>query len=99
VETCAGMHHELLHVWKKIDTAVNCVRSAPCKRQKISLNIVPIQINGQEGRFIETYAFIDHGSDKTFIDEKIVDWLKLKTKLVKYSISTVKGTQERLNGI
>jgi hypothetical protein len=82
----------------KIDTAVNSVRSAPCKRQKVSLNIVPIRIDGEGGRFIETYAFIDQGSDKTFIDEKIVDWLKLKTKPVKYSISTVNGTQERLNG-
>ena len=86
---CTGKHHALLHQWSGQEGSAMCVKSFPCSRQRVSLNIVPVQVVGSNRRSIETYAFIDPGSDKTFVDEKLINVLGIKGKQVSYAVTLV----------
>ena len=63
---CGQCHHTLLHVKDKTATdssSVNAVRGA---RSKCFLGYVPVRLVGPNSS-LETYAFIDDGSDSTLI--------------------------------
>ena len=69
-----------------------------------SLNIVPVKVV-RSNRSIETYAFIDPGSDKTFVDEKFINVLGITDKQVSYGVTSVhkrvlqrKGRRTALDG-
>ena len=89
VGDCTGKHHALLHQWSGQQGSTMCVKSFPCSRQRVSLIKVPVKVVGSNGRSIETYAFIDPGSDKTFVDEKLINVLGIKGKQVSYAVTSV----------
>ena len=66
-----------------------CLSSAPCSRQRVSLNILPVKVKGPNGKSVDTYAFIDPGSDKTFADERLISRLGIQGKKVSYAITSV----------
>ena len=86
---CTGKHHALLHQWSGQQGSAMCVKSFPCSRQSVSLNILPVKVVESNGRSIETYTFIDPGSDKTFIDEKLINILGIKGKQASYAVTSV----------
>jgi hypothetical protein len=53
---------------------------------------------GTQGRFIETNALIDQGSDKTFVDERLVEWLEIPSKDVTYNVTSVHQHKVPLKG-
>ena len=58
-------NEESPHHNNEAGSSANCSPTAN-KRQKVSFRTVPVKFKNEDGtRQIETYAFIDNGSDKT----------------------------------
>ena len=47
-------------------------------RTKIALQVVPVKIMNNDGRSVTTYAFLDTGSEETFLSKTISDRLGLE---------------------
>ena len=71
------------------DIAANALES---KRQDVRLKVVPVKVWGSHGKQIETYAFLDEGSDSSLCSERLRKQLQIQGQSVKYSLSTIKGT-------
>jgi hypothetical protein len=76
----------------------NCSATAN-RRQKGSLRIVPVKVKNEDGtREIETYAFIDNGSDTTLCSKDLVLELNLSSKPCEFTLTTVNGQDKSRNG-
>ncbi|CAB4009642.1 Hypothetical predicted protein, partial [Paramuricea clavata] len=76
----------------------NCSATAN-RRQKVSLRIVPVKVKNEDGtREIETYAFIDNGSDTTLCSKDLVHELNLSSKPCEFTLTTVNGLDKSRNG-
>ena len=76
----------------------NCSATAN-RRQKVSLRIVPVKVKNEDGtREIETYAFIDNGSDTTLCSKDLVHELNLSSKPCEFTLTTVNGQDKSRNG-
>lgn len=90
IDGCGQQHHRLIHAKNS-----NPKPSAPVEdnkeAQKVSqvsihgnggvmTKIVPVRLYGNNGNFVETYAFLDDGSQVTMIEKDVVKSLNLKGK-------------------
>ncbi|XP_078490178.1 uncharacterized protein LOC144746832 [Ciona intestinalis] len=66
--------------------------------QQVYMNIVPVKVIGNNGQEIETYAFLDSGSNATMCTQKLVDTLGVKGDKIKFTLSTVQGETRNNNG-
>ena len=68
-------------------------------RRKICLRIVPVKISNEEGtREIQTYAFIDNGSDTTLCTKDLVGKLNLSSEPCEFSLTTINGEKKTRSG-
>ena len=59
-------------------------------RSRVSLQIVPVRVRGGEGGpEIETYAFLDNGSDTTLCLSSLAESLGVSGKPVHFSLSSI----------
>ena len=65
------------------------------QNRHVRLRVVPVKVWGQGKRLIETYAFLDEGSDTTLCTEQLLDKLQVKGQRVQYSLATVNGMEVR----
>ena len=64
-------------------------------RPRVSLRIVPVRVSGVEGgREVETYAFLDDGSDTTLSLNGLVEELGLSGTPINYTLTTVNAESE-----
>ena len=60
---------------------------------KVCFKIVPGKVKGPN-RDIETYAFLDSGSDVTLCHESLVEELEIPYRSASYEIQTISGTKQ-----
>ena len=76
----------------------NCSTSIN-SRWKVYLRIVPVKVSNEEGtREIQTYAFIDNGSDTTLCTTELVDELNLPIEPCEFSLTTINGKIKTRSG-
>ena len=76
----------------------NCSTSAN-RSQKICLKIVPVKVSNEEGpREIQTYAFIDNGSDTTLCTMDLVRKRKLSSEPCEFSLTTINKENKTRSG-
>ena len=58
------------------------------------LKVLPVRVSAN-GRCIETYAFLDAGSDTSLCSQSLIDSLRLKGKPLRYQLSTISGVKNQ----
>ncbi|XP_070562373.1 uncharacterized protein [Ptychodera flava] len=67
----------------------NC-KAIKTNQPRISLQVVPVKVSGLDGGpAIQTYAFLDSGSDTTICLESLTEKLGLRGKPINYTLSTL----------
>ena len=91
---CGRKHHNCLHIQgTKIGPRNQVsINSAYQMSQKCYLGFIPVRLKGPLGS-IETYAFLDNGSDTTLIDHTTAETLGLLGASRKLTIATLHGTE------
>ena len=56
---------------------------------KNCLGVIPVMVEGMNGKPCETFALLDDGADKTLCDERLLDALNVSSRPVTFNISTV----------
>ncbi|CAB3992200.1 Hypothetical predicted protein, partial [Paramuricea clavata] len=98
ISGCGRKHHSLLHPPSKSENEFSEGKKAN-RRQKVSLRIVPVKVKNEDGtREIETYAFIDNGSDTTLCSRDLLHELNLSSKPCEFTLTTVNGQDKSRNG-
>ena len=70
---------------------INC-SSTTCKNnRKVSMSILPIQVQGKDNTMVHTYALLDSGSDISLCNEGLLKKLGIQGKPKHFSITTVNG--------
>ena len=57
--------------------------------KRVYLKTVPVRIISENGQVVNTYAFLDDGSEGTFVRQDLANLLKMKGKNVNIKISTI----------
>ena len=70
-------------------------RTANSNDTRISLRIVPVRVSAKNGREVETYAFLDDGSDTTLCLQHLVEELDVEGSPTSFALTTInaEGTQ------
>ena len=68
-------------------------------RSRVSLRIVPVRVSGKNGRELETYAFLDNGSDATLCLKSLADELELTGPTTEFSLTTLNAERKIESGI
>ena len=70
-------------------------RTANSNETRISLRIVPIRVSAKNRREVETYAFLDDGSDTTLCLQRLVEELDVEGSPTSFALTTInaEGTQ------
>ena len=63
--------------------------------QLVRLRVVPVKVWGNGKELVETYAFLDEGSDTTLCTEQLLDKLKVRGQKIQFSLATVNGMEVR----
>ena len=63
---------------------------------QIRLRVVPVRVWGDGKRLVNTYVFLDEGSDTTLCTEGLIDKLKVSGDPVRISLTTVNGTETQV---
>ena len=104
INGCTKKHNRLLHSdTPKVDNDKRSEQSAPQNRAGISsmlstessafLQLIPVSI-GNERKCVETIALCDTGSSVSFIDQSLVNLLKLKGKDSVMSVAGIHGLND-----
>ena len=76
----------------------NCGATAKA-HTRVCLRIVPVKVcNPDRTREVETYAFIDNGSDTTLCTKSLVEELNLPSKPAEFTLTTVNDQNKRRFG-
>lgn len=62
------------------------------------LGMIPVILEGSNGRSVTTYAMLDNGSTQSFCDERLVEMLGLSGRRISYSVSTVTSKSHKGSG-
>ena len=66
-----------------------------CKSSKIALAIVPVRVKAKgQAKAVETYAFLDGGSNASFCTESLMKQINVKGKETTLSLTTMKSIGE-----
>ena len=63
---------------------------------QVRLRVVPVRVWGDGKRLVNTYAFLDEGSDTTLCTDGLIDKLKVRGESVRISLATVNGTETQV---
>ena len=69
--------------------AANALES---KREGVRLKVFAVKVWGSHGKHVDTYDFLDKGSDSSLCSEELRKKLHIRGQSVQYSLSTLKGT-------
>ena len=101
--TCRSKHHELVHLEGYVpkdrnapepeekNASVNTatVEDADGASPKICMRIVPVKVQGANGKEVETYALLDCGSNKSLCSESLLSDLGVTGTPISYSLKSV----------
>ena len=74
----------------------SCGATSSVKQPRVCMKIVPVKVSGIDGGTeVETYAFLDGGSDTTLCLNELVDQLSLNGASTNFTLSTVSGSYKR----
>ena len=77
-----------------------CAATTQGSRPRVCLRIIPVKVSGADGgREIETYAFLDDGSDTTLCTKGLTDELGLSGKSASFTLTTVNAQADKKSGI
>nr|CAB3263249.1 uncharacterized protein LOC108949296 [Phallusia mammillata] len=62
------------------------------------MNIVPVRVSGKNGKEVETYAFLDSGSNSTMCSRRLLDMLNLTGDKIEFTLSTINGKTQNNSG-
>ena len=85
---CNKKHHTTLHNISNKEVKINVTKGASNKT-KVYFQIVPVQVQGQNGTVIKTYALLDNASEVTLIKEDLPKELSLKGSQKMLSVKTL----------
>ena len=85
---CNKKHHTTLHNISNEEVKINVTKGASNK-DKVYFQIVPVQVQGQNGTVIKTYALLDNASEVTLIKEDLAEELGLKGSQKMLSVKTL----------
>ena len=104
VPGCDKKHHRLLHSWtpnhdSQAASSVS-VAAARCDKSKKAtfLGIIPIRVQGKNGKVVQTNALLDNGSQQSFCSEKLLRKLGINRKRVKYNVTTLTSQNQQHSG-
>lgn len=80
------------HIEAGADYATNA------RKNRISLRIVPVRVSAKGGREVETYAFIDDGSDTTLCLRRLLDELGVRGSPTSFSLTTINAERTKRSG-
>ena len=93
VNDCGDNHHTLLH--QSIQSASTAVRGSSkvylSHGEQAQLQLVSVLISGQNGKFVETVALLDSGSDVSIIHESLAKKLGLRGRRKTLMVRTISG--------
>ena len=96
VPDCGRRHHTIMHVEKEATIPIPKTDISKCGATslngKVRLGFVPVRLVGPKGA-VETYAFLDNGSDTTLILNSIAEAIGLEAQPIQIKVSTVHGTK------
>ena len=73
-----------------------CVTNSSSRSCRVGLQVVPVKVSAPYGnRVIETYAFLDSGSNTTMCLSSLAEELDADCTPVEFTLSTVSGNQKR----
>jgi hypothetical protein len=88
---CGGHHHTIMHrPFLRFEPSTGNCSATHGGNTTVSLGFVPVKVLGPKGS-ISTYAFVDNGSDTTFILDTIVDRLGLPKHSEEIRVNTFTG--------
>ena len=90
VPNCSGRHHYLLHRYPSVESTSMGVRSEPSNCSNVLLGCIPVRLIGPN-KTIETYGFLDNGSDTTLITKTVARQLGLHLNPCTLNVSTLSG--------
>ena len=76
-----------------------CATATLAESSEIYLQIMPLKIIANDGRYTTTYGLIDSGSDVTMIDPSLVDQLGIQGEDGQLLLSTVSQRDKQENGV
>ena len=62
--------------------------------RRVSLRIVPVRVVGKDGHELETYAFLDNGSDSSLCLKRFADALGHTGKPTEFTLSTINAERQ-----
>ena len=68
------------------------------EKNRISLRTVPVRVSAKGGREVETYAFIDDGSDTTLCLRRLLDELGVRGSPTSFSLTTINAQRTKRSG-
>ena len=107
VEECDGKHSTFLHPKNTSEMPMKCneesAKSASIKKSSIplhtsiGLSVVPVRVKAPgKSNVIETYAFLDNGSNTTFCTEELMQSLGIQGKRTTLSLTTMRDSGKPL---
>ena len=107
IEECDGKHSTFLHPKATSEMPTKhgeeSAKSASIKKSSkpfhtsIGLSVVPVRVKAPgKNNVIETYAFLDNGSNTTFCTEKLMQSLGIHGKKTSLSLTTMQGSGKPL---
>jgi hypothetical protein len=110
IEGCPKTHHKDLHYKPKsvkledqkkqgANTAFGVTGDGRVQVTRVALRLLPVKIVGSNGKVVVVNAFLDDGSDSTYLRKEIADALGLVPTTSNLSISTLIGDSEVPSGL
>jgi hypothetical protein len=109
VEGCIKTHHKDLHYTpkgkttsdssQKTNTVFGVTADGKVQVTKVALRLIPVKIVGSDGKAVVVNAFLDDGSDCTYLRKEIAEALGLTSTDNDLSISTLVGDTKVASGL
>ena len=95
---CNRRHHKLLHFNEDTDlTSANSTCGGGSSKGHVVLGCIPVRLVGPKGR-LDTYAFIDNGSDTSLLSRDVVNRLGLNVNTCRLDVRTLHGSRSVSSG-
>ena len=92
---CETDDRDCLQASNELNASGKVEMASKIQNRHVRLRVVPVKVWGQGKRLIETYAFLDEGSNTTLCTEQLLDKLQVKGQRVQSSLATVNGMEIR----
>ena len=92
---CSGKHHPLLHVEPIVNQVAEQATCAATMHYgtAVMLGVIPVKVRAH-GKEIDTYAFLDNGSDVTLVTRDLLSSLGLEGTPSSMTLTTINGASQ-----